>query len=175
MRALALGAAGEVGHLQAEAEGGKPLHEHLALVGRDGGDVDGALLEDEGEALVGVGGLALLAEDGRARVHGIVRVGAPGVPDLEAGAEVEFGRSLGRGGFALGGLPGEGAAVGVDVEDAQPRFAPAGSAVFHDRDAAAQAGDKTAHDEIRGVGAARGGLEGGQVHGHALKKNDKND
>jgi len=51
---------GEVRDLQPEAQGREALHEDLALVCRNGRDVDGPRLEDQSEALVGVGRLALL-------------------------------------------------------------------------------------------------------------------
>ena len=83
------------------------------------------------------------------------------MPDLETGAEVQFGWTLGRGGFSFGWFPREGASVGVDVQDAQSRLAPAGAAVFDHGYATPEAGHKTADYKIGGVGAARGGLEGG--------------
>ena len=151
----ALAPAGKIGHLQPEAEGRESLHEDLALVGGDGGDVDRPLGEDEGEGLVRVGRLALLPQDRRAGVHGIERVGTPRVPDLRAGAEVELRRALGAGRLPEGGLPAQRPAVRVDVQDAQPRLAPPRPAVLDDRDARPEPGHEAPDDEVRRVGTAR--------------------
>ena len=53
--------------------------------------------------------------------------------DLAATGEVALWGSLVGGGLAEGGLPGEGAAVGVHVEDAQAGLAPAATAVLDNR------------------------------------------
>ena len=89
------------------------------------------------------------------------------MPHLLARAQIQFGGTFSRTGFPQGGFPGEGSSVGVDVEDAEAGFAPSGAAVFDDGDSGAEAGDEAADDEVGGVGAAGGGFEGGDVHGHA--------
>mmetsp|Transcript_14215 Transcript_14215/g.26913 ORF Transcript_14215/g.26913 Transcript_14215/m.26913 type:complete len:267 (+) Transcript_14215:356-1156(+) len=158
---------GQIGHLQPKAQRGKSLHEDLALIGGNGGNVHGPLGKDQCEALVRVGRLALLPEDGSAGEHRVERIGTPRVPYLLTGAEVELRGSLRGGGLSQRRLPREGSAVGVDVQDAEAGLAPPGPAVLDDGDAGAESGDEAPDDEVGRVGASGGGLEGGEVHGHA--------
>lgn len=154
-------------HLQPKTQGAKPLHQHLALIRRHRRDVHRPLGENQREALVRIGRLALLPQNGRPREHGILRIGAPRVPDLLARAQIQLRGALVGARLPQGGLPREAPAVGVDVQDAQAGLAPAGAAVLDDGDAGAEARDEAADDEVGGVGAAGGGFEGGEEHGHA--------
>ena len=76
-RILALGSTRgcQIGHLQTKAQCRKSLHEYFALIGRDGRHIYRPLFENKSKTLVRVGGFALLSKNGRARVHGVLRVG----------------------------------------------------------------------------------------------------
>ena len=125
----------QIGHLQSKAEGGKAFHENLALIGRDGGDVDRSLGKDEGKGLVGIGRFALLSQYGRSRVHGILWVGTPGVSYFQTLGQVQLGRASVAGGLSFRGFPTERTSVGVNVQNAQAGLAPPRSSVLDDGDA----------------------------------------
>mmetsp|Transcript_8362 Transcript_8362/g.16658 ORF Transcript_8362/g.16658 Transcript_8362/m.16658 type:complete len:514 (-) Transcript_8362:301-1842(-) len=154
-------------HLQPKTQGAEPLHQNLALIRRDRRDVHRPLGENQRETLVRIGRLALLPQNGRPRKHRILRIGTPRVADLLARAQIQFRGALVGARLPQGGFPREAPSVGVDVQDAQAGLAPAGAAVLDDGDAGAEAGDEAADDEVGGVGAAGGGFEGGEEHGHA--------
>jgi len=81
------------------------------------------------------------------------------VPDLEASAQVELGRPPRRRGLSLRGLPRQGPAVGVDVQDAESGLTPPRSPMFYDGDSRSETGDKAPDDEVRRVRAPRRGLD----------------
>mmetsp|Transcript_2068 Transcript_2068/g.4473 ORF Transcript_2068/g.4473 Transcript_2068/m.4473 type:complete len:278 (+) Transcript_2068:167-1000(+) len=157
---------GEIGDLEPEAECRETLHQNLALVRGDGGDVHRPFRKYQREGFVRVRRLAFLSQYRCSRVHRAQRIGAPGVSHLVTGRQVELGGSLGAVRLARCRFPAQRAAVGMYVQDAQPRFAPSRSPVFYDRDARPQPRNETTNDKVRCIRASRGRLEGGQIHGH---------
>lgn len=54
-----------------------------------------------------------------------------------AGGQIQFGGAFSAGRFAQGRFPGETASIGMDVQDSEAGFAPAGASVFDDGDSGA--------------------------------------
>lgn len=84
----------QTGNLQPKAKRAEALHENLTLIRSDGRNVHRSPGKHQGEAFVGIGGLALAPQYLRTGKHGIERIGTPSVSYLRTRERSNLGGRL---------------------------------------------------------------------------------